>query len=150
VHISFFALEPPVLPQAGVRYRALREDVEFRFVSITDAPLDDPVPTRAGAYVVEHEDGVAGGAEGVTLINPFEVGAGDEERFLAGWHGVRRALSAQRGYLGTRLHRSDDADLRFVNVARWSSPLMFSRAIQAVDAALPFPSHPALYLVVTG
>ena len=150
MHISFFAREPAVLPQTGVRYRALREDVEFRFVSITDAPLDGPAPTRTGAYAVEHEDGVADGAEGVTLINPFEVGSGDEERFLAGWHGVRKALATQRGYLGTRLHRSDDAELRFVNVARWSSPLMFSRAIQTVDVALPFPSHPGLYLVVTG
>jgi Antibiotic biosynthesis monooxygenase len=150
VHISLFALEPAVLPRNGVRYRALREDVAFRFACITDAPLDDPAPTRTGAYVVEHEDGVADGAEGVTLINPFEVGPQDDERFLAGWHAVRRALAAHRGYLGTRLHRSDDAELRFVNVARWSSPLMFSRAIQSVDVALPFPSHPGLYLVVAG
>jgi heme-degrading monooxygenase HmoA len=84
----------------------------------------------------------------VTLINPFEVPAGADERFLAGWHGVRDALATQRGYLGSRLHRSDDADLRFVNVARWSSPLMFARALNAVDATTPFTSYPALYLVV--
>jgi hypothetical protein len=131
----------------GVLYRALREDVAFRFAAITDAPVATGFPARAGEYEVVHEDGAPNGREGVTLINPFEVPADAEERFLAGWHEIRRALSAQRGYLGTRLHRGDAA-LRFVNVARWSSPLMFARAIRAVDASLPFTAHPALYLVV--
>ena len=80
--------------------------------------------------------------------------AGDEERFLAGWDAARELLASQRGYLGTRLHRSlAAASFRFVNVARWSSPLMFSRAVQRPEfqqaaAALTFASHPALYLVV--
>jgi hypothetical protein len=39
-----------------------------------------------------------------------------------------------------------------VNIARWSSPLMFSQAIERPEfreaaGALPFPSHPALYQV---
>jgi hypothetical protein len=132
----------------GVLYRALREDVGFRFVAVTRAPAPAGFPSRSGEYEVVHADGAPDGREGVTLVNPFEVPAGLDERFLAGWHGVRDALAAQRGYLGTRLHRSDDAELRFVNVARWSSPLMFARALRSVDAALPFVSHPALYLVV--
>lgn len=63
-------------------------------------------------------------------------------------------LSAQQGYLATRLHRSSGpADFRFVNVASWSSPLMFVRAVQQPEfqetaAAMPFPSHPALYQVI--
>jgi hypothetical protein len=57
-------------------------------------------------------------------------------------------LAQQQGYHGTRLHRSlTPADFRFVNIARWSSPLMFARALEFTDAAaaMPFPSHPALY-----
>jgi heme-degrading monooxygenase HmoA len=92
---------------------------------------------------------------GVVLINPFEVPEGEDERFLAGWDAARAALSRRRGYLGTRLHRSlGPADFRFVNVARWSSPLMFARALsepdfQAAAQGMAFPSHPALYLLAS-
>jgi hypothetical protein len=134
-------------PGDGVLYRALREDVAFRFVAATPAPIRTAFPARSGEYEVVHADGEPDGRAGVTLIDPFEVPAGAGERFLAGWHDVRRSLSAQRGYLGTRLHRSDDAELRFVHVARWSSPLMVARALRGVDTASPFASHPALYLV---
>ena len=46
-----------------------------------------------------------------------------------------------------------ESDFRFVNLARWSSPLMFARATQRPEfreaaAALRFPAHPALYSVV--
>jgi hypothetical protein len=134
-------------PGEGVLYRALREDVAFRFVATTSAPVATAFGARSGEYEVVHADGEPDGREGVTLINPFEVPAEEDERFLAGWHDIRRSLSSQRGYLGTRLHRSDDADLRFVNVARWSSPLMVARARRGVDTTGPFASHPALYLV---
>jgi hypothetical protein len=134
-------------PGEGVLYRALREDVAFRFVATTAAPVRTAFPARSGEYEVVHADGEPDGREGVTVINPFEVPADADERFLAGWHAIRRSLSSQRGYLGTRLHRGDDADLRFVNVARWSSPLMVARALRDVDTAIPFASHPALYLV---
>jgi heme-degrading monooxygenase HmoA len=66
------------------------------------------------------------------------------------------ALADQRGYLGTRLHRSTDGShFRFVDLARWSSPLMFARATQrpefraAADASR-FAALPALYSVVRG
>jgi heme-degrading monooxygenase HmoA len=81
------------------------------------------------------------------LIQPFAVPADEEERFLAGWHGVHEALAGRPGYLGTRLHRGA-ADFRFVQIARWSSPLAFARSEKHVATALPFPSHPALYLVI--
>ncbi|HEX6695164.1 MAG TPA: antibiotic biosynthesis monooxygenase family protein, partial [Solirubrobacteraceae bacterium] len=136
---------------SAVLYRALRADVDFRFVAV--APVDDGSPAP-GHYEVVREEGAPDGSEGVTLINPFEVPEGEDERFVAGWERARAALADQRGYLGTRLHRAlGESDLRFVNLARWSSPLMFARATQrpefrAAATALRFPAHPALYSVV--
>jgi heme-degrading monooxygenase HmoA len=155
---------------APALHRALRPDAEFRFVNVArvesveawqqaigDAQLPGDTiafTAHAGLYQVVHEDGVPEGPGGVILINPFEVPAGDDERFLTGWDRARQVLATQRGYLGTRLHRSlAAASFRFVNVARWSSPLAFSKAVaqpefQHAAAALPFPSHPALYQVI--
>jgi heme-degrading monooxygenase HmoA len=104
-------------------------------------------------YDVVHEDGAPAGSGGAVLINPFAVPAGQDEEFVAGWRRARDALAGQPGYLGTRLHRSaGPADFRFVNLARWSSPLMFARAIGRPEfqatAQMPFASHPALYTVV--
>jgi hypothetical protein len=134
--IAFFPGEPA--HHEGLLLRALRRDLRFQYVAIA----------AGGGYEVVHEDGEPDGREGVTLVNPFEVPAGEDERFLAGWHGVREALASRRGYLGTRLCRDDGAGFRFVNLARWSSPLMFARALGEVDVGLPFASHPGLYLVV--
>jgi hypothetical protein len=131
-------LEPAVL------LRALRTDVRFRFVSLAQAD-ETPFDAPPGPCEVVHEDGEPDGSQGVTLVEPFDVD--DDDRFLAGWHRLRDELAQHRGYLGTRLHRSvaDGADLRFVTVARWSSPLMFFRAS---PAGLGFPSYPALYVAV--
>jgi heme-degrading monooxygenase HmoA len=153
-------------------HRALREDADFRFVNVAqvDSPdtwreaISDPafpggqMPFKAhpSLYEVVHEDGTPDGREGVILINPFEVPADADDAFLQGWHRARELLAAQAGYLGTRLHRSlGPADFRYVNVARWSSPLAFAKAIQRpafeqTSAAMPFTSHPALYEVVRG
>jgi heme oxygenase (mycobilin-producing) len=136
---------------SAVLYRALRADADFRFAAVT--PVDHGSPAN-GLYEVVHEEGTPDGSEGVTLINPFEVPEGEDERFVAGWERARAALAAQRGYLGTRLHRSvGESDFRFVNLARWSSPLMFARATQrpelrAAGADLSYAAHPALYSVV--
>jgi heme oxygenase (mycobilin-producing) len=138
-------------------HRALREDVDFRFVAVAQA--DDPrepaeampFASHAGAYEVVRVDGRPDVAGGVVLINPFEVAPDADEQFLTGWDRARTVLAQQQGYLGTRLHRSlATADFRFVNIARWSSPLMFARALKRPEftdaaAAMPFPSHPALY-----
>jgi heme oxygenase (mycobilin-producing) len=151
-------------------HRALRRDVEFRFVDVAlvesadawrraigDAELPGatmPFKAHSGLYEVVHEDGMPEDPGGVILINPFEVPAGDEERFLSRWQAARELLATERGYLGTRLHRSlAAASFRFVNIARWSSPLMFSRAVQRPEfqqaaLALTFASHPALYQVI--
>jgi heme oxygenase (mycobilin-producing) len=150
--------------QATALHRALRPDVDFRFVDVArvDSGVSDAavpgatLPYRAhpGLYEVVREDGTPDIEGGVVLINPFEVADEDDERFLAGWDRAREAIAQQRGYLGTRLHRSvAPADFRFVNVARWSSPLMFARALKRPDfqqaaQSMPFASHPALYQIV--
>jgi heme-degrading monooxygenase HmoA len=144
-------------------HRALREDVDLRFVDVAqvdsaeerdEAVAGGSFQSHDGVYEVAREDRTPDVEGGVVLINPFEVPDGADERFLSGWDGARDALAQQRGYLGTRLHRSvGPADFRFVNIARWSSPLMFARALEqpafrATTQAMPFPAHPALYLVV--
>ena len=128
---------------ATALHRALREDAEFRFanVAVIDAPdvwraavgdpafpgREMPFEGRPALYETVHEDGSADGDDGVVLINPFEVpDDAMDEAFLAAWEAARGVLAANRGYLGTRLHRSlGPANFRFVNIARWSSPLMF-------------------------
>src|SRR3954469_3309279 len=130
-------------------HRALREDVDFRFVEVgrMDSAAAAAHPAR---YDVAHEDGAPDGAGGVVLIDAFEVPPGADDAFLAGWRAAHAALAAQPGYQGTRLHRAvAEADFRFVEIARWSSPLGFSRAVRrAAPSPLTFPSHPALYLGV--
>ena len=91
----------------------------------------------------------------VILINPFEVPAGEEERFLAAWHKADEHLRRAPGFLSTRLHKSLDpqAKFRFINVAQWESPQHFQAAIsteafQQIFAAMPFIAHPALYQVI--
>jgi hypothetical protein len=116
--IRLLAGEPP--ERAGLLYRAWRPDVEFPFVEVV---------AHEGAYAVVHEDGSPDGAEGVTLVEPFDVPAGEEERFLEAWRDEHERHAEQRGYLGARLYRcTGPAEFRFVEIARWSSPLMVSRA----------------------
>ncbi len=155
---------------ATALHRALREDVEFRFVNIArvesprvwrDAVTDPGFPGREmpfkshpSLYGVVREEGSVDDAGGTVLINPFEVAAGEDEEFLAGWERAHAAMSGKPGFLGTRLHRAvGAADFRYVNVARWSSPLAFSRALQRPEfrdasAVMSFPAHPALYMVI--
>src|SRR4051794_38657588 len=155
---------------ATALHRAWRADAAFRFVNVARVGSPEawrqaiadpefpggemPFAAHPGLYEVVHEDGAPDGREGVVLINTFEVPAGADEPFLAGWHRARDVLATRRGYLGTRLHRSlGPADYRFVNIARWSSPLMFSEAVgqpefQQAASAMPFASHPALYEVI--
>jgi heme-degrading monooxygenase HmoA len=71
------------------------------------------------------------------------VPAGEDDAFLAGWDDARAVLAAQQGYLGARLYRATGpADFRFVDLTRWSSPLMVQRA---GAQGVPVPSRPALY-----
>ncbi len=92
-------------------------------------------------------------AERVVLINAFEVPEGDDEVFLESWEQARAYLSAQSGYLATRLHRSlsPNADFRYVNVALWASGQAFEAATSAAAFANErpaYPFHASLYEVV--
>lgn len=157
--------------QAPALHRALRADVDFRFVDVArvespqawkEAISDHAFPgarmrfrSHSSVYEVVRDDGTPDVQGGVVLINPFEVPNEHDERFLVGWDRARDVLARQRGYLGTRLHRSlGPADLRFVDIARWSSPLMFAKALARPDfrqqaaQAMPYASHLALYQVI--
>src|SRR3954470_23754471 len=135
---------------ATALHRALSPDAEFRFVNVArvDSPqawqraIADPafpggrMPFRAHPSLYEgvREDGRVD-AGGAVLINPFEVPADADDRFLAGWDRARELLAGQEGYLGTRLHRSlaSEADFRFVNIACWARPEAFMGALQQPD-----------------
>ena len=68
----------------------------------------------------------------VTLINPFEVPAGEEEQFLKAWHEAAEILRQAPGFVSTRLHESLDpqAKFRFINVAQWESPQHFQASMR--------------------
>lgn len=92
-------------------------------------------------------------AEQFVLINAFEVPEGEDEAFLGGWERQRDFLSAQPGYVSTRLHRSlaPDAEFRFVNVALWKSPQAFRDATSRADFPVPpvrYRFHASLYEVM--
>lgn len=93
--------------------------------------------------------------EPVTLINAFEVPAGEDEAFLDGWRAAAEHLRGCPGFRSTRLHRSlgPNAEFRFVNVAVWDSAEAFQRAVsspafRALAERIAYPSHPALYHAV--
>jgi hypothetical protein len=105
----------------GTVYKALRDDVPDRFVTISDGPGYDEV----------HKDGDPDGRGGVIVIERIA----DEPA----WHELQLQLSSARGYLGSRLLRGDAGS---VAVSRWSSPLMYARATKGVELTW----QPALYL----
>lgn len=90
----------------------------------------------------------------VTLINIFEVPAGDEDEFIAAWEKTRDYLKTYPAHIETALHKSlHDAQFRFVNIARWTSEEEFNAAVTSqgfaeAAAGLHWPFHPALYRVV--
>lgn len=95
-------------------------------------------------------------AEPVTLINVYEVPAGQEEATLRYWERARDFMARQPGYRGTRLHRALSPQARFllVNVAEWDSAQAFQAAARAMQGAeLGAPPEgmtftPGLYRVV--
>lgn len=62
-------------------------------------------------------------AGGTTLINVFTVPVGESERFLSRWRDNAAVMARCPGFRGAEMHEAvhDDAELRFVNVARWDS-----------------------------
>jgi hypothetical protein len=115
-------------------YRALREDVQPRYVALGGGGAD---------YEVVFADGAAEG--GVLAVERFAPGGAG---IAPAWHALHRLLAARRGHLGSRLLAGPDV----IALTRWSSPLMHHRAlhqpeIAAALAALP-REHAALYLPV--
>jgi heme-degrading monooxygenase HmoA len=153
-------------------HRSLSPAADFRWVNV--AEIADPGPWREAImdpgfpgrgmpgephpslYAVDREDPMPEGAEAdAVLINPFEVPAGEDEAFTAAWERAAAALRRHSGFRSSRLHRSlaDEADFRWVNVARWESAAAFGAAVQDPDfqaaaQAMPHPGHPMLYEVV--
>jgi heme-degrading monooxygenase HmoA len=93
----------------------------------------------------------------VTLVNCFDVPAGQEDEFFTLWQQVNTYMRQKKGYLEHKLHRSlaPDAPFRFINVARWASIEDFDaahdegfRALVTHPVWASFRSHPALYEVV--
>jgi heme-degrading monooxygenase HmoA len=93
-------------------------------------------------------------AMSVTLINLFEVPAGDEDEFIAAWEKTRDYLKTFPAHIETALHQSlHDTQFRFVNIAHWTSEDEFnaavgSRGFREAASELRWPFHPALYQVV--
>ena len=115
-----------------------------------------PFPAHPGLYELVTEDPPpTGDPGGVVLINAFEVPPDGDDAFLAAWEQTRRFLRGQPGHLATRLHRSlsPEADFRFVNIGRYTSPQAFQAAVgqpgfRQAAAAIQHRAHPSLYRVV--
>jgi hypothetical protein len=101
-------------------------------------------------YEVADERGTVDIDGGVLLITPFDVAPDEDDAFRAEWERARAVLAEQRGYMGARLLRATGpAAHRFVELTRWSSPLMYARALALPELPrIGFPAHPALYSVV--
>jgi heme-degrading monooxygenase HmoA len=167
---DFLAAQPGY--RSTALHRSLGPDAEFRFVNVAewaspaafqaataqpDFPGKEvPFATHPGLYEILREDWpLADDPGGVVLINPFEVPPDGDDAFLAAWEGTRRFLHTQPGYLATRLHRSlsPEADFRFVNLGRYTSPQAIQAAIgqpgfRQAAAAIGPRAHPGLYEVV--
>jgi hypothetical protein len=126
-------------PAGGTVHRALRRDVRFPFVALGG---------EGAAYEIVHEDGTVDIEGGVLLIAAYAVPEGEDIAFGEAFARHREVLAGQRGYLGTRLLRAIEATpLRFAALARWSSPLMYARALALPELEpVGFPSDSALYL----
>ncbi len=90
----------------------------------------------------------------VTLINIFEVPAGDEAEFIVAWEKTRDYLKTYPAHIETALHQSlHDTKFLFVNIAQWASEEEFIAAVgsggfREAASGLRWPFHPALYQVV--
>jgi heme oxygenase (mycobilin-producing) len=151
-------------------HRALRPDAVFRFVNVArgESPeawrraIADPAfpggkmrfAAHPGLYEVVHEDGACDAADGVILINAFDVPADEDERFLAEWHHARHLLASRPGYSALAFTAASGPPTSASSTShdgrarRRSRRRSSSRAFRDAAAAMPFPSHPALYEVI--
>ena len=102
-----------------------------------------------------------GVSEPVVVIKSYTVPADEAEHFVEVYRENARIMSAQPGFVRSRLHRplADGPDTRFVHVAEWSSGTELDKAVvnpewraslqrMFDDPALHITSEPASYRVV--
>ena len=119
-------------------YRALRDDVQPRYVALGGATPAAARTTRSSSRTARTEGGVL-------AVERFAPGGAG---LAPAWRALHGLLAARRGHLGSRLLAGPDV----IAITRWSSPLMHQRALQqpeiaAALAALP-RAHAALYLPI--
>lgn len=84
---------------------------------------------------------------GFCVLYRFRVRPGDEAEFVAAWAALTHAIRAQRGGLGSRLHRDDDGT--FVAYAQWPDRATWERA-QELPSTDPDASARLAAAVVEG
>ena len=102
-----------------------------------------------------------GTGEPVVVIKNYTVPAGEAEHFVDVYRENARIMSAQPGFVRSRLHRplAGGPDARFVHIAEWSSGTDLDRAVGNAewraslrrmfdDPGLHITSEPASYRVV--
>src|SRR5690348_4045697 len=77
-------------------------------------------PSTHGGRPLHRHTGGTTRTMSVTLINIFEVPAGDENAFIVAWEKTREYLKTFPAHIETALHQSlHDDRFRFVNIAHW-------------------------------
>ncbi|MEV6235433.1 antibiotic biosynthesis monooxygenase family protein [Lentzea sp. NPDC051838] len=97
----------------------------------------------------------------VTVVKHYTVPASEADYFVEVYQENARIMSAQPGFLRSRLHRplADASETRFVHIAEWASGTQLDTAIanpewraslqrMADDPGLHVTSEPAAYRVV--
>jgi quinol monooxygenase YgiN len=78
----------------------------------------------------------------VILINQFNLGPEDAERFLQVWADDAAFMKRQPGFVSTQLHRGTAGSTTFINTAVWESARALGRAFSSPDATPTAPSPP--------
>jgi heme-degrading monooxygenase HmoA len=142
-------------PLGATLLRSHAASAEFVWAELApdDAPRPDLPGTAASAVYAPLVDDLPEGACGaVVWINLYEVPPEEDDTFVAGWTQARDTVAGRPGYIGSRLHRTDDpgATYRFVNVAPWAdldrlTAAVATPAFAESATAIYHQAHPALY-----
>jgi heme-degrading monooxygenase HmoA len=79
----------------------------------------------------------------VVLINKFEVGPEDVDRFVAAWSADAAVMKRQPGFISTQLHRGIGGSTVFLNYAVWESPEDFKRAFANPEFQSKLKDYPS-------
>ena len=68
----------------------------------------------------------------VTLINVFSVPKGKEAEFVNWWQDVKAHITAQKGFISGKLHRSlkPQSRFNFLNIALWENEELYWKAYE--------------------